>query len=163
MRTDAIVSQLSLQPHPEGGYYREIERALPPASAREGYTRSAYTSIFYYLERGDFSSFHRIDADELWAFHGGAPLRILRIDPQGQLFEQVLGLDFSDGQSPQYVVPSGDWFAAAPVETALEEGSLVSCIVVPGFEFVGFELAKSETLCEAYPQHQALIRRFTRA
>lgn len=124
-----VIAALGLQPHPEGGYFVETWR-----SDSDG--RSPITSIYFLLERGKPSHWHRVDAAEIWNFHAGAPLR-LEITEGTQRRDFVLGLDFADGQRPQATVPPGEWQRA---ET-LGDWTLVGCAVGPGFQFATFELA----------------------
>jgi predicted cupin superfamily sugar epimerase len=132
MDADTLIDLLGLQPHPEGGWYGETWRA--PSDAGE---RPASTGIYFLLKAGERSHWHRVDADELWLFHAGDPLR-LSISSDGERVDDlVLGQDLEDGQHPQAVVPTGRWQAAEP----LGEWTLVSCVVAPGFSFEGFELA----------------------
>ncbi len=125
-----MAAALGLTPHPEGGYYVETWRG--PAT---GDGRSTGTAIYYLLE--ERSHWHRVDADELWLFHAGAPLT-LSIAADGATPNDVeLGPDIDAGQRPQALVPAGSW------QSAVSAGpwTLVSCVVVPGFDFDGFELA----------------------
>lgn len=117
-----LIARHNLAPHPEGGWYRETWRA--PAGPGE---RAAGTAILFLLEQGQSSHWHKVDADELWLWHAGAPLAL------------KIGADTAilDAATPQAMVPAGEWQAAHA-----EEGwVLVSCVVVPGFEFAGFTLA----------------------
>lgn len=123
-----IIQQLRLAPHPEGGHYRETLR-LP--AGPEG--RSPMTAILFLLEAGERSHWHRVDAAELWLWHAGAPLT-LRIEG-GELIR--LGSAIDDGEQPQGLVPAGQWQSAE----ADRGWALVSCVVSPGFDFAGFELA----------------------
>jgi predicted cupin superfamily sugar epimerase len=128
-----IIEALSLEPHPEGGWYRESFRDEAPAGGR-----AASTAIFYLLEQGQISAWHRVrDAAEVWHFYAGGPLRLSLAPPDGPQQDQLLGPDLFAGQSPQIVVPAGWWQAAAP----LGAWTLVGCTVAPGFEFAAFELA----------------------
>lgn len=129
----AIIERLDLSPHPEGGWYRETWRA----AAIEGERPSA-TAIHFLLEAHQFSHWHKVDAAELWFWHAGAPiaLKIAR-DEQGPIETIRLGPAILAGECPQSLVPSGWWQAARPIEG----WALVSCVVSPGFEFAGFELA----------------------
>ncbi|GLK47955.1 cupin [Brevundimonas intermedia] len=133
MRTSAadIIRLLDLQPHPEGGHYRETFR--DPRTV-EG--RSVGTAIYFLLAAGERSHWHRVDAAEIWHFHAGAPLA-LEIKGQGVV---TLGVDLAAGQRPQAVVPTGAWQAAR----SLGDWTLVGCTVAPGFEFAGFELAPDD-------------------
>lgn len=126
-----LVTRLGLVPHPEGGHYVETYRA--PAAEGE---RGACTAIYYLLARGERSHWHRVDAVEVWNWHGGEALR-LGIHEDGVTRWVVLGGDVLAGQVPQAVVPAHAWQAAEP----LGEWSLVGCIVAPAFEFSGFEMA----------------------
>ncbi len=130
---DDIVAALGLEPHPEGGHYRQtwIAEALPGE-------RPVGTAILYLLRAGERSHWHRVDAVEIWHFHAGAPL-ILSIseDEQGPAAEMVLGPDLAIGQRPQGIVPAGWWQAARSTGA----WTLVGCTVSPGFRFDGFELA----------------------
>ena len=130
----AVIAALGLQPHPEGGWYRETFRA--PASG----ARCAVTAIHFLLEAGQQSHWHRVDADEIWCWHAGSPLA-LGIAPGagGAARWQSLGGDVLSGDAVQAVVPAGDWQAAR----AGTGWSLVSCVVAPGFDFAGFVLAPS--------------------
>lgn len=126
----AMIAALRLAPHPEGGWYRETWRADAEPNAR-----AAGTSILFLLEAGQSSHWHRVDATEIWLFHAGTPLT-LRTFETG-LTTVRLGPDATAGDTPQHVVPAGAWQAA----TAGDGWALVGCVVVPGFDFAGFELA----------------------
>lgn len=128
----AIIEQLQLQPHPEGGWYRETWRA--PAQPGE---RGHATAIYYLLQRGERSHWHRVDATEIWHFHAGDPLQLQTWDGEGPPQTVRLGGDPLRGQMPQRVIPPGHWQAAAP----LGAWTLVSCTVAPAFVFDGFEMA----------------------
>lgn len=125
-----LIKRLKLEPHPEGGWYRETWRS--EAAMPDG--RAAATAILFLLERGQRSHWHRVDAEELWIFQAGTPLK-LRTNDGGATVETRLGP--APGQSPQHLVRTNEWQAA--------EGDrgwcLVACIVTPGFRFEGFELA----------------------
>mgnify|MGYP000131465446 CR=1 FL=1 len=132
-----LIDSLNLQPHPEGGWYRETWRSvgevdLPPLGAR-----SAGTAIYYLLQRGERSRWHRVDAAEIWHWYAGGPLS-MTVSENGHDAESfVLGPEIGAGQRPQRIVPA-DWWQTA---TSLGAWTLVGCTVSPGFEFSGFELA----------------------
>jgi len=139
------IRRLGLAPHPEGGWFRETWRSeltldvsvLPP-----GYTgpRSAGTAILFALMPGQQSAWHTVRSAELWLHHRGSPL-LLEFGPDiDQAATQVLGSDISAGQHPQLVVPPGFWQRARPRD---DEPTLVSCIVVPGFDFADFALEEA--------------------
>jgi uncharacterized protein len=126
LNADALIAQLTLQPHPEGGYFRETFRDA------SGDGRAASTAIYFLLKAGEASRWHRVDAAEAWHFYRGAPLE-LRIGKQ----TLILGPEIEKGQQPQLIVPPGEWQAAR----SLGEYTLVGCTVAPGFEFSKFEMA----------------------
>ncbi len=159
------IEKLKLRPHPEGGYYRQTYRAdlvLPRESLPHDFTgpRAASTAIYFLLEGGNFSAFHRLRSDELWHFCVGAPLTVHMIDERGKYSELLLGNDPEAGQSLQGVVRAGSWFASEVRDG--KSFALVGCTVSPGFEFEDFELAKREELSGLYPQHRELIQKLTR-
>jgi len=133
---------LDLAPHPEGGWYRETWRsdltlgqpALPPE-----YTgpRSAGTAILFLLMPGQQSAWHTVRSAELWFHHRGSPLLLEVGAEQRGATTHLLGSDVIAGEQPQFVVPPGHWQRAVPRDG---EPALVSCVVVPGFDFADFAL-----------------------
>ncbi len=133
MTAAEIIEALGLQPHPEGGWYRETWRA----DAAEG-ARPVGTAIYYLLEKGQRSHWHRVDADEIWHWYAGDTLRLsVSEDDAGPVTTRVLGADLRSGQSPQFRVPAGHWQSAEPDG----DWALAGCTVSPGFRFEGFEMA----------------------
>jgi predicted cupin superfamily sugar epimerase len=130
-----VVRLLGLQPHPEGGFYRETFRAPAPDGVR-----AASTAIYYLLREGDVSAWHRVvDADEVWHHYAGAPLELTLWDGRERTSLR-LGSGLAAGERPQAVVPAGVWQAARP----MGGWTLVGCTVAPGFDFSGFEMAPPE-------------------
>ena len=125
-----------LEPHPEGGFFRETYRS--PLATVPGWPgeRALATSILYLLPGGVRSAWHRVRGDELWLWQGGAAME-LRIGEQTRL----VGPDPGAGQDPQVLVPGGAWQSATP---AAGPWSLVACLVTPGFDFADFELRVKE-------------------
>ncbi|HQU73625.1 MAG TPA: cupin domain-containing protein [Calditrichia bacterium] len=160
------VEKLALQPHPEGGFFREIYRSadhLGPEGLPERYrgeSRTAATGIYFLLTSESFSAFHRVNSDEAWHFYWGAPLTLYMIDQRGNLTHSLVGANPENEEVFQAVVPAGTWFAAAVNRPG--SFSLVGCTVAPGFEFADFELAERQDLIRRFPAHQSLIERFTR-
>lgn len=153
------IRQLTLQPHPDGGYYKEVFRSVESVQ-RTGSDelRHACTSIYYLLEGEDYSGFHRIKSDEIWYFHKGVPLTIHVITASGE--HKVLELSDAPTGSLSLVVPAGLWFAA---EIPSNVGyALVSCAVAPGFEFSEFEMADRAELQKNYPAYAELFQRLCR-
>ncbi|MCW5713535.1 MAG: cupin domain-containing protein [Bauldia sp.] len=131
-----VVALLGLQPHPEGGHFRETFRDPDPTGGR-----AHSTAIYYLLAAGERSAWHRVrDAAEAWHFHAGAPLLLRRARILGAEERIVLGVDLSAGERPQAIVPR-DWWQAAQ---SLGAWTLVGCTVAPGFVFESFELAPPE-------------------
>ncbi len=129
----AIIAELGMRPHPEGGHYVETWRS----DAVDPDGRSAATAIYFLLRAGERSHWHRVDADEVWLHHAGGALALRTADESGAVHEVALGPDLHAGQRPQAVVRRDRWQAAEP----LGDYALVSCVVAPGFDFAGFELA----------------------
>ena len=130
---DAIIGALGMQPHPEGGHYAETFRDTRTVDG----SRAVSTAIYYLLQAGEVSHWHRVDAVEIWHWHAGAPL-VLTVSPDGHDASAFhLGPWLKDGQRPQIVVPARAWQTAE----SLGEWTLVGCTVSPGFEFAGFEMA----------------------
>jgi len=135
-RAKDLISELRLEPHPEGGYFRETFRSthkVKPSDERS--ERSALTTIYFLLAKGQHGRWHRVASDEAWHFYEGDFLELYWIDSRDVVHREVLGAD-SPGAQRMAVVPAGCWQAARPVG----EYSLVGCTVAPGFEFEDFEI-----------------------
>lgn len=132
-----LIRRLGLQPHPEGGWYRETWRDGQGRDG-DGRTRGSGTAIYFLLEAGQRSEWHRVDAAEIWHHYAGGPLR-LSIAEEGKAPRvELLGKDFSRGEEPQRIVPPHAWQKAEPAG----DWVLVGCTVSPAFEFSRFEMAK---------------------
>jgi predicted cupin superfamily sugar epimerase len=127
-----IIARLGLQPHPEGGHYRETFRDV--RCDADG--RAFSTAIYFLLARGERSHWHRIDAVEAWHHYAGSALTLRIADEAGQRRVR-LGPDLAAGEQPQAIVPPHAWQAA---ETT-GDWTLVGCTVAPGFDFAKFEMA----------------------
>lgn len=133
---DALIEQLQLSAHPEGGWYRETWRGTEDAAGR-----ASGTAILFLLKAGESSHWHRVDADELWIWQGGDALELGIAEKDAEAEKWLrLGADPLAGDSLQGLVPADAWQAARPL-VGPHGYCLVSCIVVPGFNFAGFELA----------------------
>lgn len=159
-RAAELIATLHLQPHPEGGWFREIFRsphAVAPHDARP--ERSALTSIDFLLTQGQFSAWHRVDSDEAWHLLEGGPLRLWLVPPALDEVNSVeLGRAGEDNLLPRHVVPSGWWQAAEP----LGEFAYVGATVGPGFEFADFAFGRDGTglrtaLAQLRPDLQRLL------
>ena len=132
---EALIAALDLAPHPEGGWYRQtwVDTTSPD--------RPHGTAILFLLKAGERSHWHRVDATEIWLWHGGAPLILsTAAEAAGPARDAVLGPDVLAGQMPQRIVPKDHWQAAATTGAY----TLVSCTVAPGFRFDGFTLAAAD-------------------
>lgn len=127
-----IIATLELQPHPEGGHFRETFRD----ARTDANGRAASTAIYFLLASGERSHWHRIDAVEIWHYHAGAPLNLEIADDSGRR-AITLGPDLAVGQRLQGIVPAHAWQAASTTG----DWTLVGCTVAPGFDFATFELA----------------------
>lgn len=129
MTADEIIETLALEPHPEGGHFRETFRD-------DGAPRGASTAIYYLLKAGQRSHWHRVDAAEVWHWYAGDALE-LSISMSGTANTKILGPNLTAGERPQVVVPKHAWQSARP----LGRYTLVGCTVAPAFTFEGFEMA----------------------
>jgi len=160
-----LIQQYNLQSHPEGGWFKETYKCHEyiPASAlpkRFGSNRAFSTAIYFLLEQGNFSAFHRIKSDECWHFYAGDPLRVYVLQPNGHLDIIDLGNDIFQGQQFQYIVPANCWFASRPLPGS--SFCFVGCTVAPGFDFADFEMADAASLIAKYPQYQNIIKELCR-
>jgi len=129
---DEIIAALDLQPHPEGGHFRETFRD----EAGDG-QRAHATAIYYLLRAGEVSRWHRVDAAEVWHWYAGDPLELSISENGASPDIHILGNRIAADERPQAVVPAGAWQSAR----SLGDWTLVGCTVAPGFTFEGFELA----------------------
>ncbi len=132
MDAEAVIELLALEPHPEGGRFRETYR-----DPEKGGARGHCTAIYYLLRAGERSRWHRVDAVEIWHWYAGAPLRLTLCPEGGEGEEVLLGTALAAGQRPQAVVPAGTWQTAE----SLGAWTLCGCTVAPAFRYEGFELA----------------------
>lgn len=151
--------------HPEGGYYKETYRSahrMAVAQPVDGAVaqRNVSTAIYYLLEKGNFSAFHKIQSDEMWHFYAGQALEVLELMATGDLRCTRLGADVLKGEVFQHVVPAHTWFASRVATGG--DFSLVGCTVAPGFDFADFCLADARKLLAQFPQHRQIITEFTR-
>jgi hypothetical protein len=165
MTADYFIRHLQLQPHPEGGFFKETYRStgiIPSQCLSTSFSgdRSYSTAIYFLLQQRDYSAFHRIESDECWHFYEGGTLLIHVIDEEGNYSCIRLGRKIHEGEVFQYVVPARSWFASEPAPGV--EFTLVGCTVAPGFDFADFEMANAEELSKSYPQHHSIIHRLCR-
>lgn len=150
MDAKAYIEKLQLEPHPEGGYYRQV-------FGNDASGKKDVSTIYYMLTDSDMSAFHCLHAmTEIWYYHAGEPLNIYVIDPDGKLTVHNLS---PDGEM-QVVIHPEQWFAA---DIPSKEGfCLVGCAVAPAFTFENFELGRKEELLQRFPQHAEVIQKLCR-
>jgi uncharacterized protein len=176
-----LAATLGLEPHTEGGYFRETFRSAETLQTPRG-ERAASTAILFLVTAAAISRLHRLSSDELWVFQGGLPLELTTISPDGAAWTILLG-DPAEaveaGQAaetlprggattslvPQALVPAGSWqgarLAGGPSLPTDRAWALVSCVVTPGFAYADFELADRAALLAAFPRHRELVEALT--
>ncbi|MBS4058162.1 MAG: cupin domain-containing protein [Bacteroidales bacterium] len=158
------IDRLKLMPHPEGGYYKEVYRSaaqFPYVDSKASFPagRAVSTAIYYLLETGDFSAFHRIKSDEIWHFYAGDTLEILEFDDSAKLHIHPLCNAEDDG-TPVVVIPANHWFAARL--TPESRYVLAGCTVAPGFDFRDFTMGNKQDLLTCIPEYADIIAALTR-
>lgn len=144
------IEQLKLEPHPEGGYYKQTDYS-EELYAKNGKELPLYTNIYFLLTPESPSHFHQLVSDEMWFYHTGSPLTVHSLHEDGSYTKTVLGL--LEGQVLHHNVKAGAIFGST-----VEEGyALVSCTVVPGFDFADFKLFTKKELLKKFPKHQEVI------
>ena len=159
-----MVEALALEPHPEGGFFRETYRSETQITTARG-QRAAATAILFLVTDQRPSRFHRLTSDELWLHHGGAALEIVTLLPDGRVDRETLTRAeralTGETLTPQIVVPAGAWQAARVSPGDGPDWALVTCVVTPGFDYEDFELADRRALLVAYPEAEELIQALT--
>lgn len=161
---DYLIKVLGLQPHPEGGYFKEIYRSsgeINSESLDSRYVgnRNYASSIYFLLTSDTFSAFHKINQDEIWHFYDGSPIKIHMISETGDYSNVIVGKNLKQGEKLQFVVPGGYWFAANVINN--NDYSLVGCTVSPGFDFKDFQLADRNEFIAKFPKHKEVITNLT--
>lgn len=165
MTAETLIKKYSLLPHPEGGWYKETYKSKELITTeglpnRFNGDRFFSTAIYFLLEKGNFSAFHRIKSDECWHFYAGGTLLVYIIHEDAQLEIIRLGNNPNKEEAFQFVVPANCWFASIPDQSV--DFSFVGCTVAPGFDFNDFELANREEMIKEFPQHSVIIEKLTR-
>jgi hypothetical protein len=165
MEAEEVAELLGLEPHPEGGFYREAYRSrgrIAAESLPDSYAgdRAFSTAIYFLLTPDTFSAMHRIPTDEIFHFYAGGPVELFRISADGEADTTLLGADLASGQRPMCIVPGGIWQGSRLVDGG--RWGLLGTTVAPGFEFVDLEMGTRADLLARFPQHAAAIVRLTR-
>ena len=150
-RAAELISVLGLEPHPEGGFYREVHRSASHVTTTDARgERAALTTIYFLLPAGAQSRWHQVDSDEVWHFYEGDPLELLELDARAEtLARHRLGAVDETTQRPVRTIAAGAWQAAR----TLGDYTLVGCTVGPGFEFADFRMLADD------PALAAVVRR----
>ncbi|TDM12262.1 cupin domain-containing protein [Macrococcus lamae] len=148
-----IIAHLCLEPHPEGGYF--YQSYVSEAVVND---KQLFTSIYFLIESGNISHFHRISSDELWYYHAGNAITIHLIHSDGHYEQVKLGMNLAEGEVPQFLVPAQTIFASTVEDDS--SWSFVGCMVAPGFTFEDFELFKAADLLPLYPEHESVINKY---
>lgn len=144
MNAQDLISRLQLQPHPEGGFYKEIYRSETGCNY-ESQDRSVLTGIYFLLRQNEHSRWHVVDADEVWHYYDGAPLELFIASPDRLIYKKIILGPVTEGYEASYVIPR-NWYQAA---RSAGEWSLCGCNVAPGFSFDGFRFLTTDE-CEAF-------------
>jgi predicted cupin superfamily sugar epimerase len=140
-RAADLIRALRLEPHPEGGYFREVYRAAEHVRLDDGRgSRSAATTIYFLLAVGMHSRWHRVQSDEIWHFYEGDPLELFTAPPSCDLVHRVVLGPPLESDGPVQIVPAGWWQAARP----LGDYVLAGCTVAPGFEYEDFSFLRDD-------------------
>ena len=165
LTAEQLIKLLGLEPHPEGGYYRETYRsdeiigkeALPERYSRN---RSCATAIYYLLAPETFSAIHRIKTDEIYHFYLGDPVELVQLLPDGSGCGVTLGNDIAAGAQVQTVVSRETWHGARLAEGG--KYALLGTTAAPGFEFADVEIGRRSDLIRRYPSFRNTIVALTR-
>jgi predicted cupin superfamily sugar epimerase len=166
LNADQLIKLLQLQPHPEGGFYRETYRStesVKHAGLPQRYSgdRSFSTGIYFLLTAGNFSAMHTVAGDEMFHFYFGDAVEMLLLDPDGGSRTIRLGHALDKGELPQFLVPHGWWQGSRLIDGG--KYALLGCTVAPGFDFADFELGSRKTLQSQFPKAAEMIGRLTRS
>lgn len=151
------IEELALEPHVEGGYFRQTYKAVETVELPVGRIRSLSTSILFLLTNQNPSHFHLLSSDEIWYYHFGHALTVHMIHPNGTY--EAVEIGPGEGQKLQFTVPAGVVFGSTIESDNEEDFAIVSCSVIPGFEYEDFILYTQDELLEKYAEHEEIIRR----
>jgi predicted cupin superfamily sugar epimerase len=158
LTADELIKRLELNPHPEGGYYRETYRSLSPIPGVNP-PKVFSTAIYFMLTPGDVSKFHRLASDEIFHFYQGDASEWVWLTADRKMKKIILGSDLKRGEVLQMVIPAGTWFAGQLVSRG--RYCLMGTTVAPGFDFPDLEFANRQDLLKLYPQAESEIFTFT--
>ncbi|MDO4484863.1 MAG: cupin domain-containing protein [Clostridia bacterium] len=141
----ALAERFRLDPHVEGGSFRELYRDTPDGTPRP---RQAHGVIYYMLDQGEMSDFHVLDSDEYWMYHAGSTIELWSVMPDGSMKKDLLGL--TEGAEPVALLKAGVIFGARHLSPE-DEGTLMSCVTVPEFSYEHYRILPKEEMLRTYP------------
>lgn len=165
MDAEELKRILHLSPHPkEGGYYArtwESEELIDKTALPGRYpsSRLAGTCIYYLLEPDTFSEMHRLQSDEIYHFYLGDPIELLYLPPTGEAKTVLIGNNFAEGHTPQFVIPKHVWQGSRLLPGG--KFALIGCTVSPGFDFADYESGDRKSLIQSYPAYAEKIKSLT--
>ena len=151
-RADVLKEACRLEKHVEGGWFSEVYTA---PFEKDG--RPLAGSIYFLLDAGEVSRFHRIDCDEIWYYHDGPALEMLLVYEDHDEI-RYLGKDISNSEEPQIRVPAGTFMGAVQKEKG--DYTLVSTSMTPAYDPDEFQSATYEDLKERCT-HRDLLKKLT--
>ena len=147
----ALTERFRLEPHVEGGAFRELYHASGAAA-----DRLASGVIYYALGAGEQSDFHVLDSDEYWLYHAGTTLELWSVKEDGSMRIDRLGLE--EGAEPCVLMKAGVIFGARHAVDDEHAGIIVSCVTVPEFTYEHYRILPKEEMLEKYPASAAFFR-----
>ncbi len=138
----------------EDGHFKEFIRSI-----NENEKGDSFTKIFYLLQSGEKSFFHRLDTKETWTWLGGEPLSLFTLQ-NNELIEHIL-----NEQNKNVTLSKQVWFGAM-LKKDLDNSStdkpestadnipftLVSCTCTPAFIPQHFHNEINEAMVDVYQQ-----------
>lgn len=158
MTGEALIAALGLEPHVEGGYYRELYKGPHHDALTVAGGARRLASTIYYLLTADspINRFNRNRSDITHFLHAGGPIHYQTISAAGAWQEVVLGRDVAAGQVLAFTCPGGAWKSShLPAGVAY---GLISEVVAPGYEDADWALADAALFERLFPQHRARWR-----
>lgn len=170
LTAEEIIARYELEPlDQEGGYFRQVWKSAHTVSNTD--LGSAYpakgshpmgTLIYFLLTADSFSAMHRLPTPEHWFHQMGDPGEMLLLHADGSSEQVLLGPDFTKGHQIQVTTPTMSWQGTRVQAGGVHGYFFGSCVMVPGFEWMDFELGERADLIGAYPEARAAIEARTR-
>lgn len=153
---EQIIEKLGLQPlTDEGG--QVIRTYCSKTLTADG--EAAGTAIYYLLKGQAFSHLHRLTGDEIYHFYMGDAVELTELLPDGTVEKTILGSDIMNGETPQHLVPAGNWQGSRLAEGG--SWALLGTTMCPGYTDDRYEQGDPEILLAKYPSAEKEIRELT--